>query len=444
MFKRQMRAKYLPDMKQFQLQLYQLSRLLKDNLPDLYDWLDENEISPTLYAAPWILTVFSSHFPLGFVARVFDLLFLESFEVIFRVALSLLEYHKEEILKRENFEEIMDYLKNVVPKIDNEIMDKIFREVFTTDISKQLHEYQVEYNVLQEEISSQNHHLDSLNRVKETNQHLEQELQIAQTSINHLDQTRQNLQSQVQTLEGNLQALGKFVSQMTNSRADIELPSEIKNLLHGMNLEQFNKKRPMMMIDRKLGKSMSVNSNLGLQLKVLEEGNENTTDSSAPSTPGTAPIRKKTPFFENTFEQIRQQKAGLRLNKLNENLMLEKKNLDVNLKLPDHVEKAVNNMKSPNDIDSGIATPNSPLSKVLVDVQPPDVPTGLNIHPLGNCGSDVNIRFNGTTQLKTIRPVHNLRGNNNVSNVTNRSIIPSISENLIDAISDPLRSNGKS
>lgn len=71
MFKRQMRTKYLPDMKQFQLQLYQLSRLLKDTIPDLYEWLDQNDISPTLYAAPWILTAFSSQFPLGFVGKVF-------------------------------------------------------------------------------------------------------------------------------------------------------------------------------------------------------------------------------------------------------------------------------------------------------------------------------------------------------------------------------------
>lgn len=71
MFRRQMRANYLPDMKQFQLQLYQLSRLIRDRLPELYKWLDANEVSPTLYAAPWILTIFSSQFPLGFVTRVF-------------------------------------------------------------------------------------------------------------------------------------------------------------------------------------------------------------------------------------------------------------------------------------------------------------------------------------------------------------------------------------
>lgn len=63
-------------MKQFQLQLYQLSRLVRDHIPDLYEWLDQNDVPPTLYAAPWILTVFSSQFPLGFVTRVFGKLHL--------------------------------------------------------------------------------------------------------------------------------------------------------------------------------------------------------------------------------------------------------------------------------------------------------------------------------------------------------------------------------
>lgn len=71
MFRRQMRANYLPDMRQLQLQLYQFSRLIRDRLPVLYRWLDSNDVSPTLYTAPWILTIFSSQFPLGFVTRIF-------------------------------------------------------------------------------------------------------------------------------------------------------------------------------------------------------------------------------------------------------------------------------------------------------------------------------------------------------------------------------------
>lgn len=51
--------------------MYQLSRLLHDYHRDLYGHLEQQEIGPSLYATPWFLTAFASHFPLGFVARVF-------------------------------------------------------------------------------------------------------------------------------------------------------------------------------------------------------------------------------------------------------------------------------------------------------------------------------------------------------------------------------------
>lgn len=55
----------------FQVQMYQLSRLVHDNYLDLDEHLAKFEISSTLYAAPWFLTVFASQFPVGFVARLF-------------------------------------------------------------------------------------------------------------------------------------------------------------------------------------------------------------------------------------------------------------------------------------------------------------------------------------------------------------------------------------
>lgn len=124
-----MRTKYLKDMKNFQLQLYQLSRLVKDEIPEIYDWFDKNEVPSTLYAAPWILTIFSSQFPLGFVVRVFDFLFLQSSEVIFKFAVGLLIVHKDELLKLESFEDIMEYLKITATDMDADTMDKILKSV---------------------------------------------------------------------------------------------------------------------------------------------------------------------------------------------------------------------------------------------------------------------------------------------------------------------------
>ncbi|XP_055375031.1 TBC1 domain family member 4 isoform X2 [Condylostylus longicornis] len=508
MFRRKMRERYLPDMKKFQLQLYQLSRLVKDQLPDLYEWLDRNDVSPTLYAAPWLLTVFSSQFPLGFVARIFDLLFLESPEVIFKAAIALLTVHKEEILARDNFEEIMDYLKTVVPKIDENYMNQIMKVVFSMEISKSLTEYQVEYNVLQEEIQSSNHHLDMLKKEKENNHHLETQLQFAQSSIAQLEKTRASqqsqitsLQSQVQSLELTIQTLGRYVAQLVERNSDLDLPSDIRRIIQQLDDIEKQRRKPIF-IERKIGKSVSMNSNLGYPLKVLEELNESDTIQSSP-------IKKKPSFFGNTYEHIRQQqKLNQRPNRLidtspsssiaspiseavkgmcpieitTNSLAEEEKSEDLKLVSELKTELSLNDkpkMKSidigeiisPLEIDSGMGTPMSPPSvgtdNTQINIQsqnndilnndfinmtarnsitsikslevvgssndPIDInlkskfesndiitiPTELvpvkaqetivenSVHPLSAC--DINVRFNGTTQLKSIRPVHYTR-----------------------------------
>lgn len=50
------REQYKPDMMQLQKHMYQLTRLLNKHLPDLYLHFDANDISPSLYAAPWFLS----------------------------------------------------------------------------------------------------------------------------------------------------------------------------------------------------------------------------------------------------------------------------------------------------------------------------------------------------------------------------------------------------
>ncbi|CAM9601816.1 unnamed protein product [Lampetra planeri] len=150
-----LRRQYCPDMLSLQIQMYQLSRLLHDYHPDLYAHLEESEIGPSLYAAPWFLTLFASQFPLGFVARVFDMLFLQGTEVIFKVALSLLGSHQALIMQCDSFESIMDFLKTTLPNLGLVQMEKTINQVCEMDLSRQLHAYEVEYHVLQDEMALQ-------------------------------------------------------------------------------------------------------------------------------------------------------------------------------------------------------------------------------------------------------------------------------------------------
>lgn len=407
-----MRLKYLPDMKQFQLQLYQLSRLLKDVAPDLYEHLDINDVSPTLYAAPWILTIFSSQFPLGFVAKVFDLLFLESSEVIFRISISLLTVHREEILKRENFEEIMNYLKNIVPKIDTVTMDSIFKEAYLLDVSQKLNEYQVEYNVLQEEITSQNYHMENLNRLRENNQHLETQLEIAQASIVQLEKQRQSQQNQIQTIQAQIQSmevtvqtLGRFLSHLQDLNPDLDMPGDVRRIVQQINYldqqhQQQLRRRPNF-LDRKIGKSVSVNSHLGLALRVLEEDNEPSLDY-AP-TPSSTSSNKKSPFFENPFEQMKNHRSNNTLILNSNDKTLNSEN-DSGIATPLSPSASSNISAGPNTSSSRSSSSSCNNSnKSETESEPESLPSSTADHPLSNGAGDNYVRFNGTTQLKSIR-----------------------------------------
>ncbi|KAM9678962.1 TBC1 domain family member 1 isoform 4-T4 [Trichechus inunguis] len=202
MFDMGLRKQYRPDMIILQIQMYQLSRLLHDYHRDLYDHLEEHEIGPSLYAAPWFLTMFASQFPLGFVARVFDMIFLQGSEVIFKVALSLLGSHKPLILQHENLETIVDFIKNILPNLGLVQMEKTINQVFEMDISKQLQAYEVEYHVLQEELIdssplSDNQRMDKLEKtnssLRKQNLDLLEQLQVANGRIQSLEATVEKL-----------------------------------------------------------------------------------------------------------------------------------------------------------------------------------------------------------------------------------------------------------
>ena len=60
-----LRHQYCPEMTALQVQMYQFSRLIHDHHPKLSKRLDSFEMSPTLFAASWFLTLFASQFPLG-------------------------------------------------------------------------------------------------------------------------------------------------------------------------------------------------------------------------------------------------------------------------------------------------------------------------------------------------------------------------------------------
>ncbi|XP_061647614.1 TBC1 domain family member 4 isoform X4 [Phyllopteryx taeniolatus] len=225
------RRQYKPDMVSLQIQMYQLSRLLHDYHRDLYDHLEEYEICPSLYAAPWFLTLFASQFPLGFVSRIFDFLFVQGTEVIFKVALCLLSSHQGAIVECDSFESIVDYLKSTLPSLTQAQMEQSIAKVTEMDISKQLHAYEVEYHVLRDEAAEggaapdDSERLDKLEKtnaqLKKQNMELLEKLQAARQKIQTLESNVENFLSReskmkhvIRTLEQEKAAQRKTVERM--------------------------------------------------------------------------------------------------------------------------------------------------------------------------------------------------------------------------------------
>ncbi|XP_053398670.1 TBC1 domain family member 1-like [Mercenaria mercenaria] len=226
-----LRKQYRPNMIALQIQLYQLTRLLHDNYKDLYDHFEEHEIAPTLYAAPWFLTLFASQFPLGFVARVFDLIFIQGPEVIFKVALVLLGNHKELIIQCNSFETIVEFIKTTLPEMGMIQMERVINQVFDMNISKQLQSYEVEYHVLKEEMmySPQRGDSDLLDKLEQANQSLKQQnmeliekLQHAHSHERSLEIMIHNFQMQEAKLKSHIRTLELERSALLNAVAKLK------------------------------------------------------------------------------------------------------------------------------------------------------------------------------------------------------------------------------
>ena len=67
------------------MRLYQLDRLIEDNLGDLWNHLVETGIESHMYASQWFLTLFTAKFPLFLVFHILDVFLCQGMDTIFQV-----------------------------------------------------------------------------------------------------------------------------------------------------------------------------------------------------------------------------------------------------------------------------------------------------------------------------------------------------------------------
>ena len=145
LLRERLRAMFHPDMAGLQLALYQLARLLADLHPALYSHLNRLKIDPSLYATPWLVTMFAAHFPLGFVVRVLDLVFLEGPTAVLKVALCLLAAGEARLVAAPGLEGAMSVLRSDLPGLGAIRLEGIVQEASSLRLGRQLEGYKDEY-----------------------------------------------------------------------------------------------------------------------------------------------------------------------------------------------------------------------------------------------------------------------------------------------------------
>ncbi|CAH8598598.1 unnamed protein product [Schistosoma turkestanicum] len=109
-----LREMYKPSMLELGISMYQLEQLLADNLPDLYTHFRTQSFAPSLYASAWFLTLFSTVLPIPCATRVMDFYIAEGLQFIFKLALSILKFSADNLLRRD-MESMVAYLQHEGP-----------------------------------------------------------------------------------------------------------------------------------------------------------------------------------------------------------------------------------------------------------------------------------------------------------------------------------------
>eukprot|EP00011_Vannellida_sp_DIVA3-517-6-12_P005786 CAMPEP_0114628378 /NCGR_PEP_ID=MMETSP0168-20121206/12790_1 /TAXON_ID=95228 ORGANISM="Vannella sp., Strain DIVA3 517/6/12" /NCGR_SAMPLE_ID=MMETSP0168 /ASSEMBLY_ACC=CAM_ASM_000044 /LENGTH=462 /DNA_ID=CAMNT_0001839759 /DNA_START=174 /DNA_END=1562 /DNA_ORIENTATION=- len=108
-------------------------QLLLGCMPRLYAHLEAQMVSASMYATKWYTCLYTISLPFNFVVRVWDVLLVNGFDVIYRVALAILKFLQKDLLKLD-FEGIMERLRNL-DKYLTDMPDEFISQVMEFKLS---------------------------------------------------------------------------------------------------------------------------------------------------------------------------------------------------------------------------------------------------------------------------------------------------------------------
>ncbi|CAF0773595.1 unnamed protein product [Brachionus calyciflorus] len=151
MQKYNLREIYKPNMYHLGLCMYQLDVLLQELIPDLHSHFVSHAFHPSMYCSSWFLTLFTTLLPLPLVCRIFEIFLNEGIEIIFRIGLALLEYHKDSLILLD-MEGMLKYFQKELPSKHESDHDSILNKAFNVKYNqKKMKKLEKDFSVLKKE-----------------------------------------------------------------------------------------------------------------------------------------------------------------------------------------------------------------------------------------------------------------------------------------------------
>ncbi|XP_065916983.1 EVI5-like protein isoform X2 [Dysidea avara] len=164
-----LREVFKPSMADLSLYFYQLEKMIEELLPQLHIHFQAVGCHTSIYASPWFLTLFASSLSLNVAFRIMDIFFIDGIEIIFRIAVALLEYHSNELL-RLDLEDMIKFFQKSLKAAHDSDPDALINVALKVKYNaKKMKRWEKDHIIKREKLTQE---ADELMKVKSDNSQL--------------------------------------------------------------------------------------------------------------------------------------------------------------------------------------------------------------------------------------------------------------------------------
>lgn len=178
-----LREMFKPSMAELGLCMYQLKNLVEEVMPDLHAHFVSQCFDTSMYASSWFLTLFSTTLTLPVACRVMDAFLVDGMEIIFRLAVAILTFGKDELLSLD-MEGMLKFFQKEVPSRFDSIPDVLMAAAYSVKYSaKRMKKWEKDYTTLK---IKEQEDLEEVRRLRTENRMLRQKVSMLETESGQL------------------------------------------------------------------------------------------------------------------------------------------------------------------------------------------------------------------------------------------------------------------